>query len=89
MLNQVGLKCKCFPTVVASVRPGCTVRLKVCPQVGFVREAFLTDRAVVGLFSSVCPHVPLQQPGTGKGFATNVAVVARCVGSHVHREGGH
>ena len=65
------------------------MNFQMCPQVGFVREAFLTDRAVVGLFSSVCPHVPLQQPGTGEGFATNVTVVARCVGPHVHREGGH
>ena len=31
----------------------------------------------------------LQQPGTGEGFATHIALVLVGVGQHVHVEGGH
>ena len=58
--------------------------LKMGPQVGFVREAFLTDGAAVGLLPGVGPHVSLQQPRAGESLATNLAVVPSCVGPHVH-----
>ena len=63
--------------------------LKMRPEVGFVREALLADGAAVGLLPGVGPHVSLQQPRPGESLATNLAVVTRCVGPHVHREGRH
>ena len=43
----------------------------------------------VRFLSGVRPHVTLQQPGTGEGFATHIALVLVGVGQHVHVEGGH
>ena len=38
----------------------------------------------IGFVSGVRPHVTLEKPGPGEGFATNIALVAEAVGQNVH-----
>ena len=60
------------------------------PQVALVSKSLRALVARERLLSGVRPDVALQQPGPGEGFAAEgtPAALDRCVGSHVHRQGG-
>ena len=65
------------------------VGLHVGPQVGPVSETLATVSTPKRLVASVRPQVTLQQPGSGEGLPTDVALVVEVVGEDVHGEGGH
>ena len=59
------------------------------PQVGPVSKTLAAVSTPKRLVPSVRPQVTLQQPGSGEGLPTDVALVVEVVGEDVHGEGRH
>ena len=90
MLRQIGLESKLLEAAQTRERLHFRVGLHVSPQVALVGKSLRALVARERLLSGVRPDVALQQPGSGEGFPAEgtPAALDRCVGSHVHRQGG-
>ena len=90
MLRQIGLESKLLEAAQTRERLHFRVGLHVSPQVALVGKSLRALVARERLLSGVRPDVALQQPGPREGFPAEGAPAAldRCVGSHVHRQGG-
>lgn len=72
--------------LICRQRTSCTPELSSIKTVSLILCSY---HAAVGFVSCVRPHVPLQQPGPGKGLATKLTLMVEVVSEYVHRQGGH
>lgn len=89
MLVQIALQGERLVAALAVEVFESRVCLHVSPKVGPVGKGLATVSATVWFVSCVTSHVTLQEPGSRKRLATDVALVVEVVCEHVHRKGGH
>ena len=89
MLVQVALQGKGLVAPLAVEVLESRVGLHVSSQVGTVSKGFATVCAAIRFVSGVTSHVALQQPRPGESFSTDITLVVKAVGKHMHAEGRH